>query len=103
MVWCASLDESLSCEFLQSCDREHAVDVLVNVGVVVTTVCYHQIVFFGLVRDLSPCEVSSQVESLLILSVNAGSCCESNCHLAERLCYRSPNWLRSDRYEYLRL
>ena len=96
-------DEAGIRQFLKARDGEHAVDVLVNVGVVVTTVCYHQLVLCGLVRDLSPCEVSSQVESLLILSVYAGSCCESNCHLAERLCYRSPNWLRSDRYEYLRL
>ena len=59
------LDETFLHQLVESVDREHAVDVLVNVTVIVTTVGNHQVFARCCVRNLSERGISCQVKSLL--------------------------------------
>ena len=77
VVRSSSLDESFCSQLMQSGDRIHAVDVLIYVRVIVTTVSYHQLFFRCVIWNFSESEVTSQIESFLVCSMYTCSCSQA--------------------------
>ena len=85
-----ALDEAFLGKLMEPVDGEHAVDILVDVAVIIAAMGNHQIAGGSAVVDLAPGEVAGQIEALILFAMYA--CCgsEGYYHLVQGLGYRCP-------------
>ena len=100
---CQRADKAFCDQLVQTVDRKHRIDILVDVGVVKSAVCYHQFRGWRVEWNHSVGEVSRGIEWRLRFYMD--SACRNECNLAfvERLFEFREYRFWCNRNEYFRL
>ena len=67
-------DEAFFYQFMKTVDREHGIDIFVDIGVIEASVCNHQHIGRGVKRDRTIRKISGCIEWCLIFAMDTAGC-----------------------------